>query len=69
MMFFENHDTIASPKIISVSIDYDRRYTSKRCRNLEDTGLLTKEDGGLYQLTELGRSFLAGNVDSDDLED
>ena len=69
MMFFEDHDIIASPKIISVNIEYDRRYTSKRCRKLEDTGLLTKEDDGLYQLTDFGRSFLAGNVDADDLED
>ena len=57
---FENHDIIASTKIISVNTGYDCRYMSKRCRVLEDAGLPTKQEGGLYQLAEVGRSFLAG---------
>jgi len=68
LMFFEEHDILASPKVISTNIDYDRQYTSKRCRELLKEGILQKDDSGLYELTAFGRSFLAGEIDADELE-
>lgn len=69
LLFFDDHDIYATPKVISANIDYDRQYTSKRCRRLEDAGLLRKVDSGLYELSEKGRSYLAGDLDADDLAD
>ncbi|OYR80865.1 phage repressor protein [Halorubrum ezzemoulense] len=66
--FFEDHDILASPKVIGVNIDYDRQYTSKRCRVLLDEGLLDQAQSGIYKLSDRGRSFLAGEVDPDTLE-
>ncbi|WP_138006548.1 MarR family transcriptional regulator [Halalkalirubrum salinum] len=68
LMFFENHDILASPKVIAVNIDYDRQYTSKNCRKLAEVDLLRKDESGLYGLTEKGRSFLAGSVDPSELK-
>lgn len=69
LLFYDNHDIFASPKVVSVNIDYDRQYTSKRIRNLRDEGILEKDDSGLYSLTGKGRQFLAGELEASELED
>jgi predicted transcriptional regulator len=69
LMFFEDHDILASPKVICENIDYDRQYTSKRCRFLADNDLLRKDESGLYELSQRGRKFLKGELDAEDLED
>lgn len=70
LLFFEEHDILASPKVISANIKYDRQYTSKRCRELLKSGILEKSDEyGLYHLSELGKEFLTGEMDADDLPD
>jgi len=67
--FFEEYGDIqASPKVIGANIDYDRNYTGKRCRNFADEGLLERTDDGLYQLSERGEKFLAGDLPASDLE-
>lgn len=68
LIFFENHDIIVSPKILSVNIGYDRQYTSKRMNVLADNDLLKKRNSGLYELSKTGRLFLAGNLDPSSLE-
>jgi len=65
-LFFEDHDILVSPKIIAVNIGYDRQYAYKRLRVLSEAGLLEAEDG-IYELTDLGREFLAGDLDENDL--
>lgn len=69
LMFFESHDILASPKVIAVNIDYDRQYTSKRCRTLQEAGLFEQKDSGIYALSDMGHSFLEGELDANDLED
>jgi DNA-binding MarR family transcriptional regulator len=69
ILFFDNHDILASPKVVSVNIDYDRQYTSKRLSKLEEAGLLVKESSGLYQLSDLARDFLNGEIDADELDE
>lgn len=68
LLFFEEHDIFVSPKVLGANIDYDRQYTSKRCRKLMDEGILQKDESGLYTLTEKGRRFLAGDLDASELE-
>jgi len=67
--FFESHDIVTSPKVLAANIDYDRQYVSKRCQKLLSNGLLEQPEAGLYQLSELGRGFLAGEVDVEVIED
>ncbi|WP_128479002.1 MarR family transcriptional regulator [Halorussus pelagicus] len=66
--FYDHHDILLTPKVIAVNIDYDRQYTSKRCRALAEAGLLQQIDKGLYKLSNKGRQFLAGDLDVSKLE-
>lgn len=59
---------ILSPRVLSVNTDYSRHYVSERLAILLDGGLVEKENDGLYQITEKGRAYLAGDLDADDLE-
>lgn len=68
LLFFEEHDIIVSPKVLALNIDYDRQYTSKRCRELTDKGILAQSGSGIYELSEKGREFLAGDLDAEELE-
>lgn len=65
--FFENHDIWISARGIAKNIGYDRNYVSRECPTLVENGLLQKE-GTIYSLTDKGRAFLAGDLDTDDLE-
>lgn len=69
LLFYEDHDILASPKVISVNIDYNRQYTSKRLNALSNHEIIHKdEDSGLFGLTDKGRKFLAGELDASELE-
>lgn len=57
-----------SPRILAANIDYSRHYIARRLAKLEEEGLVTRVDEGLYEITEQGRAYLAGNLDADDLE-
>ncbi|WP_200820873.1 MarR family transcriptional regulator [Halobellus limi] len=65
-LFLEDHDILISPKMLAENIEYDRQYVYKRLRVLTEAGLLESDDG-IYELTDLGRDFLAGDVGEDDL--
>lgn len=49
---------------------YDIGYSTVRGRvtELQDNGLLMKDEDGYYQLSELGRSFAKGEVSSTEEE-
>ncbi|ELY45595.1 MarR family transcriptional regulator [Natronorubrum sulfidifaciens] len=68
MLFFDDHPILVSPKVLSVNIEYDRQYVSRRCSALVDAGLLDSVDTGLYQLTDTGRAYLEGELDVSELE-
>jgi len=65
--FFEQHDIQASPKVVSSNIDYDRVYTGKRLKKLKSAGLFTQSENDLYELSDRGRAFLAGEVNANEL--
>ncbi|AAG20151.1 hypothetical protein [Halobacterium salinarum] len=67
--FYEDHDIQASPKIVAANIDYDRQYTGRRLKALAEAGLFKREGDGIYSLSDLGRGFLSGEVDPNELEE
>ena len=64
----EDSDLILSPRILAVNNDYTRQHVSRRLSELVDAGLINRVDDGLYEITDRGRAYLAGDLDSDDLE-
>lgn len=58
-----------SPRILAANIDYSRHYIARRLAKLEEEGLVTKIDEGLYEITDQGRDYLAGDLDAEDLEE
>ncbi len=65
--FLRDKEIVASPRVISVNIDYDRQYVSKRLRILAQNELVANVDTGLYEITDRGQQYLDGEVDKDDL--
>lgn len=43
-------------------------HASYRCRELTKRGLLNKQAVGMYDITDLGERYLAGEVDPSELE-
>jgi len=68
LMFFEKYDIGLTAKSLAYNIDYNRKYVNERMRVLESASLFSN-DNGIYELTEFGREFLAGNVDEDELKE
>jgi predicted transcriptional regulator len=66
LLFYDSHDIGLTAKSLAYNIDYNRRYVNERMRVLEEAGLFENTDG-IYELTDLGREFLAGDLDEDDL--
>lgn len=65
--FLRDKEIVASPRVISVNIDYDRQYVSKRLRILAQNDLVDNVDTGLYQITDRGQQYLDGELRKDDL--
>lgn len=56
------------PKLIAENIDKHEKYVGNRCRTLRDYGLLRNLGRGLYQITDEGEQYLAGELDASELE-
>jgi predicted transcriptional regulator len=66
--FLDEHDIVATPKVIAANIDYTRQYVNERIRPLSDNGLVKTDGDGLYHITEKGRRYLTGELEDEDLE-
>ena len=68
----EQCDAILTPKCIAPNIGppggYNQKYVGQRCRQLEDWGLLTRTDRGMYQITARGKAYLENQFDASVLE-
>jgi len=55
-----------SPKemVDSGYVRYTRSYISKRCRKLVEHGLLRDLGNGVYIITERGKKYLSGEIDT-----
>jgi len=66
--FLHEKDIVASPTVIAANIDYTAEYISRRCRKLANMGLLQRVDPSNYRLTDLGRRFLGGDIEAEEVE-
>ena len=59
-----------TPKGLSLNVPYSYNWVGQRLREMVNHGLVEKHDEeAAYRVTDMGRSFLAGDLDADDLED
>ena len=64
------YDGWHTPKNVSINTPYTNNWTGQRCRMMANHGLLEKHpDQPGYRITDLGRAFLAGELQPDDLRD
>ena len=69
--FLADHDIALPPTAISYNIDNMSRPTvDRRLPNLEVAGLVKRHDApqGYTEITERGRAYLSGDIDSEELE-
>lgn len=59
---------VLSPTIIAYNIDKSREAVGRRLSVLSEAGLTERIERGRYKICEEGRAYLAGDVDSDELE-
>jgi len=64
----EDSGLVLSPRILAVNTDYSRHYVSRRLSKLHEAELIEKVDDGLYQITQKGLDYLAGDLEADDLQ-
>ncbi|WP_336364885.1 phage repressor protein [Halalkalicoccus salilacus] len=67
--FYQIHDITVSPSVLADNIDYHPEYTGSRLRLLRKSGLLNQTEKGYYELSDLGREFLAGDLPVDEVEE
>lgn len=65
-----NQQIISTPAVIEANIDYQISHVRTRLRELESANLVEyhDENRGLYQITDRGRAYLEGELNSEDLE-
>lgn len=56
------------PTAIGRNIDRHRTGVSRRLSVLADYGLVSRVDDGYYEISALGRQYLEGELDANDLE-
>ena len=57
------------PAQIAEEFGFHRKYIGKRCRILAKNGFVENRGNGVYQITDLGRGYLSGEVDASKLDD
>ncbi len=65
-----NHPIRATPAVIQANVDYQISHVRNRIRQLHEAGLVEyyDEDRGIYEISDLGRAYLAGELDAGELE-
>lgn len=66
-----NQPLRATPAMMEDNIDYKISHIRNRVRKLHDAGLIKyyNESRGSYQITDVGEEYLAGELNSAELED
>lgn len=67
--FLNEKTIVATPRVISANIDYSHQYVNERMKPLREHGLVSTTGDGLYEITEKGRAYLAGDLDEEDLHE
>nr|WP_121741707.1 ArsR family transcriptional regulator [Natronorubrum halophilum] len=65
------HELVLSPRIIAENTDWSRQTVRDHLMTLRDRRLVEYHDesGGIYRLSDRGRSYLEGELDVAELED
>jgi hypothetical protein len=50
-------------------IRFSRGYINTRCRVLSENGLVVNLGNGVYQITDSGEKYLAGELDTAEMDD
>ena len=58
-----------APAVFVKNIDKSWTHVSRRLANLTDYGLVEKPKRGYYEITDLGREHLSGEIDAANLKD
>ncbi len=60
-----------TPRVVAANTDWGQDAIRKHLLTLRDHGLLEyhDEDAGIYQISDHGRAYLAGNLDVSELEE
>lgn len=53
---------------IGVDMEYHANHVGRRCRELEEFGLLHNVGGGTYAITDDGKEYLNGDLDAGTLD-
>ena len=57
------------PASLALNVPYTREHVARRCKVLAEHELLERhEETAAYRITDLGRTYLAGDLDAKDLE-
>ncbi|WP_306059172.1 hypothetical protein [Natronococcus wangiae] len=59
-------EDVFMPDQIADEVEPRAPHVAYRCRELADHGLVTKHAPGMYDITERGERYLAGDLESDD---
>lgn len=63
-----NAGLVLSPTIIAYNIDKSREAVGRRLSDLSESGLVRRIERGRYEITDIGREYLSGNLDVGELE-
>ena len=58
-----------TPAVIGENIDRSRQHVTRRLSALTERGFVEKPKRGYYEITNLGREYLAGELDASELAD
>ena len=58
-----------TPAVIAENIDKSRQHVTRRLSDLRDHNLVERPKRGYYNITNRGRAYLSGELDSGDLKD
>lgn len=67
LLFYKDHDIVINAGSMAQNLDYSSHYMSQQMRKLARAGLLEKE-GRYYALSDLGREFVEGELDVEEVE-
>ncbi|MDB9281581.1 MarR family transcriptional regulator [Halorubrum ezzemoulense] len=61
----ENKPTTPTRMTTEASLPYSRQHVDRRCKKLDEEGLLESLGNGVYMITEDGEAYLKGHLDTE----
>nr|WP_321166983.1 MarR family transcriptional regulator [Halorubrum sp. Atlit-26R] len=61
----ENKPTTPTKMTTEASLPYSRQHVDRRCKKLDEEGLLESLGNGVYMITEAGEAYLKGHLDTE----